>query len=87
MLELPITLMDTIGFREPGAGRNAERVVERVARAGGLVVLDWHQRTYSPGEYVAAVDFYVSAIQEAKTRGAWIATMGAIADYWSSRRD
>ncbi len=87
MLELPITLMDTIGLTDPGIRRDAERVVERVVRAGGLVVLDWHQRTYSPGEYVDAVDFYVSAIQEAKTRGAWIATMGAIADYWSSRKD
>ena len=52
ILELPITLMDTVGFPDPGVRCDAERVVERVVRAGGLVVLDWHQRTYSPGEYV-----------------------------------
>ena len=85
ILEVPITLMDTIGLRDPSIRKNAETVVERIAGAGGLVVLDWHQRTYSPGEYSEAVELYTGIIRRARLQGAFIATMGGIADYWKSR--
>jgi hypothetical protein len=87
ILELPITLMDTIGLRDAAVRREAEMVVERIAAAGGLIVLDWHQRTYSPGEHREAVDLYVSVIRQAQANRAWIATMGEIADYWKSNTE
>ncbi|MDH5674835.1 MAG: hypothetical protein OEZ06_22085 [Myxococcales bacterium] len=85
MLELPITLMDIIGLSRPGVRRHAEMQLEAIASAGGLIVLDWHQRTFSPHEYPAEVAFYEAQITAAKRRGAWIATMAEICDHWHAR--
>ena len=82
MLELPITAMDTIGLGRPEIRREAEATLGRIAAEGGLIVLDWHQRTYSPGEWEEAVALYVSTIERACSERAWIATMGQISQHW-----
>ncbi len=87
VLELPITIMDTLGLRDPVVRRGIEETVDGFAAAGGLIVLDWHQRTWSPHEYTDAVQTYESIVRRAKDDGAWIATMGEVADRWAARDD
>jgi len=86
ILELPITVMDTIGLHSPDVRKKTEAAVERIAAAGGLIVLDWHQRTFSPSEYSEAVDLYVSIVERARSARAWIATMGEVSEHWQARR-
>ena len=86
ILELPITLMDTVGLERPRVRTAARRSVEKVASLGGLIVLDWHDRTFTPGEWPEALDFYCETIEQAKADGAWIATMEEVADHWTATR-
>jgi hypothetical protein len=79
--------MDTVGFNNPDVRGQAEQAVQQIAAAGGLIVLDWHQRTFSPREYPAAVEIYGSIIRAAQSQDAWIATMGQVADHWKSQSD
>ena len=84
VLELPITIMDTIGLGDPAVRRRIDETVDGFAQAGGLIVLDWHQRTWSPHEYPDAVQTYEAIVRRAQDDGAWIATMSEIADHWAA---
>ena len=78
--------MDTIGLHRLEVRRETETALEGIAVAGGLIVLDWHQRTYSPGEFTEAVALYESIVERAQAEHAWIATMGQISEYWRAHR-
>jgi peptidoglycan/xylan/chitin deacetylase (PgdA/CDA1 family) len=84
MLELPITLMDTIGLERPETRGGCYAALDAVRSRGGLVVLDWHQRTFTPDDWPRAVAFYRETIERALADGAWIATMGQVADHWKA---
>lgn len=79
--ELPITVMDTIGLDQPQVHAQIYAAVRRIANAGGVVVLDWHQCAFNPREQAVRVALYGELIRAAQARGAWIATMGEIARY------
>jgi len=82
LLELPVTVMDTVGLHDPEIRRRAEAVFDHIASVGGVVTLDWHHRTFAPGEYPQAVELYLSLVQRARSDGAYVATMGEIVDHW-----
>jgi peptidoglycan/xylan/chitin deacetylase (PgdA/CDA1 family) len=85
ILELPITVMDTVGLESAQVRMSVEELVKRVSLAGGLIVLDWHQCWFNPIEHPERVEVYSSILSDAKSKGAWIATMGEIADHWNQR--
>ncbi len=85
VLELPMTLLDSLGFSRPGARANLEQLLEDIRGRGGMIVLDWHQETFHPAEHPARVEFYLETIRRAREDGAWIATMGETAEWWESR--
>lgn len=87
ILELPITVMDTVDLDNALVRTSVEKLIGRISAAGGLVVLDWHQSAFNPAEYPDRVQVYTSILHNAKAQGAWIATMGEIADHWNSRGD
>jgi len=84
LVELPITVMDTVGLHRSEMRRLAQDAIEQVGRAGGAVVLDWHQCTFNEVEYPAHVAFYRETLEWARSIGAWFATMRAIGEYWDS---
>jgi len=83
MIELPITVMDTIGLHEVEVRRAAFRAVQTTVQSSGVVVLDWHQCAFDEQEFPERVAFYRDVIAEARAQGAWIATMAEIANHWS----
>jgi len=83
--ELPITVMDTIGLDQPWVRAQIHSAIARVADAGGVVVLDWHQCAFNPREQPVRVSLYGELIRDAQARGAWVATMGEIARHLSSQ--
>lgn len=85
IVELPITLMDTIGLEDPAIRRQSEQVVTSVANQGGLITLDWHQCIYNDKLFPERVNFYRDALEQARSQGAWIGTMHDIASYWGER--
>lgn len=85
ILQLPVSVMDTVGLPSPEVREQAHALLDRIRRAGGLIVLDWHQRTFAPFEYLDAVRFYVDTVERGVRDGAFIATMGEIADHWRTR--
>jgi peptidoglycan/xylan/chitin deacetylase (PgdA/CDA1 family) len=84
ILELPITLMDTIGLARPENRFACHAALEQVKSRGGLIVLDWHQRTFTPNDWPDAVSFYRETIEQSLADGAWVATMAAVADHWKA---
>lgn len=85
VLELPITVMDTAGLEKSRVRASVDRLIEQMSAAGGLIVLDWHQRSFNPREYPERVTIYATILERAKSRGAWIAPMREIAGYWNLR--
>lgn len=87
LLELPITVMDTVGLGNAAVFAAAMKAIEKIKTAGGLVVLDWHQCAFNEHENPERVDAYTAVLQNAKQEGAWIATMAEIAEHWRTRGD
>jgi peptidoglycan/xylan/chitin deacetylase (PgdA/CDA1 family) len=82
VVELPITLMDTIGLENPAIRRRSEEVVADIAGQGGVVTLDWHQCVCNATLFPERLGFYKDVLCEARRQGAWISTMGKIASHW-----
>lgn len=85
ILELPITVMDTVDLKTPAIRNDVEQTIESMATAGGLVVLDWHQSAFNEEEFPERVSFYRDVLGQALDRGAWVATMGMVHDHWERR--
>lgn len=85
VIELPITIMDTIGLELPAVRRHSEQVVTRIANQGGLITLDWHQCICNDKLFPERVGFYRDTLEQARSQGAWIGTMHDIARHWRER--
>lgn len=82
VIELPITLMDTIGLEDPEVRKRSEEVVAWIAGQGGVVTLDWHQCVCNDRLFPERFGFYRDVLSQARGQGAWIGTMGALAAHW-----
>ena len=92
LLELPTTIMDGHLFEymrlnEQAALRAALNVGASIARAGGLLNLDWHERTWcNQFSYRGWRSVLVALLDQLVRDGdAWFATPTEVADWWTSR--
>jgi peptidoglycan/xylan/chitin deacetylase (PgdA/CDA1 family) len=90
LLELPLHVMDTsmfypshLGLSPQQAARVLQPIVENAALTGGMLTVNWHDRSIAPERLWEPT--YRNLIDDMKARGAWFATAGqAIA--WSKKR-
>lgn len=91
LLELPLHAMDTAIFYPTHLGlspREARRVllqlVENAGRYGGVLTINWHDRSLSPERQWDSS--YRDLIEMMKSRGAWFATAGQAVSWFRKRR-
>lgn len=85
MLEMPITVMDTVKMTSENESEEVIKACMSVAKRGGLVMLNFHQRQLCNTEYPFITKTYIKIIEQAREDGAWIANMREIGDYISGR--
>lgn len=91
LLELPLHAMDTALFRPcylDLSPRQATALVgsmsDNAARFGGVLTLNWHDRSLAPERLWGEV--YRDLIRDLKSRGAWFATAGEATSWFRKRR-
>ncbi|MBN1195555.1 MAG: polysaccharide deacetylase family protein [Methanomicrobiaceae archaeon] len=85
LLELPLAVMDITVPEGPAGWEACRTISDRVAAAGGLLMLLWHPPVFNPLEMPDAGDLCPRLIRHALARGAWTATAGDIAAWWRHR--
>ena len=91
LLELPLHIMDTalffpsfLNLSEPEAYRLAVRLMEDFTRFGGVLTLNWHDRSIAAERQWG--QFYKSLLKELQDRGAWFATATQAIAWFQMRR-
>lgn len=91
LLELPLHIMDTSLFypdhlhlTEPAAAALVANVLDHFGRHGGVVTVNWHDRSIAPERLWG--EFYQHLIAELQRRGAWFGTAGQAAAWFRQRR-
>src|SRR6202000_2305444 len=79
MLELPMHMMDTALFypsyldlSPADAEKVVRRLVENVRQLGGVLTVNWHDRSIAPERLWD--DFYINLLQVLKAENAWFPT-------------
>lgn len=81
ILEMPITVMDSIPLKDEQDMQNVLKACECVSAKGGLIMLNFHQRQLRKLEYPYIVKTYTELLKKAKGDNAWFATMKEIGEY------
>lgn len=91
LLELPLHIMDTalffpgfLGLSEEDAWRVVERFIDDVGRFGGVLTVNWHDRSIAPERLWDG--FYLKLLRELKSRGTWFATAQQAVSWFRKRR-
>jgi hypothetical protein len=91
LLELPLIIMDTALFypghmnlKPKDAWEVVRGIIEKVERFGGILNINWHDRSLFPERNWGA--FYRRLLSEIQSRGAWFATASAAAAWFRKRR-
>jgi hypothetical protein len=91
LLELPLILQDTALFyparmnlSEADAWGTIETIVESIERFGGVLVINWHQRSLGPERLWGR--FYRRLVNHLRNRGAWFTTARNAVDWFAARR-
>lgn len=91
LLELPMHVMDTAMFYlsymslSPGAAkRELDGLMEKASRFGGVLTVNWHDRSIGPERFWE--DVYLELIEELKSRGAWMPTAAEAVAWFRQRR-
>jgi hypothetical protein len=91
LLELPLHIMDTalffpsfLNLSEPEAYRLAVGLMEDFTRFGGVLTLNWHDRSISAERQWGQL--YMSLLKELQVRGAWFATTTQAIEWFQMRR-
>jgi hypothetical protein len=91
LLELPLHIMDTalffpghlhLSFRE--AREKVDGLVANAAQFGGVVTVNWHDRSLAPERLWDGV--YVDLVDELKRQGVWFATAAQTVAWFRKRR-
>ena len=81
ILQIPLTIMDGPLMRMEEPWAEALPLINLVEQEKGVLTINWHQRVFNPWEFQAYQDMYIRIVRECQRRGAWIAPLGAIADW------
>lgn len=90
LLEVPLTLMDGALFRGLALSEGDARAttfahLETVEACGGLAGLLWHPNVAAEKFYPGWWRCFVAAADHCAARGAWVTSVGEIAEWWSDR--
>lgn len=85
MIEMPITVMDTVSMRTEEESNRVFEACKNVADRGGLVMLNFHQRQLCNNEYPFITKTYLRIIENAKLDGAWLSNIREIGEYVDGR--
>ncbi len=90
LLEIPIAIMDCglIGDMSAHSGQvfeRAMRLIDGAAATSGLIVLDWHQRTFYNRDYPGWIDLFTKIVRYARGKGASFFRMDELAEYFAKR--
>jgi len=80
--QLPFEIMDGAVKPSNESWNECLRTLESVEAVGGALVLLWHQRFFNADEFPGYSDLYKNLVSEAIRRGAWVAPLGDIVDFW-----
>lgn len=81
ILEMPITVMDTVSMSDGAEERRVIDACRNVADRGGLIMLNFHQRQLRPTEYYYVVDTYKRLIEMGLKDGAMFGRVCDIGRY------
>jgi hypothetical protein len=91
LLEIPLTIMDTalfyppyLGLTQQTAGRVVWPIVDSVERHGGVLTVNWHDRSLAPERLWDT--FYGELLDGLKRRAPWFAPMREAAAWFRRRR-
>lgn len=91
LLELPMHIMDTALFYPSRANLSwkaaeaaANAIIRNAERAGGVVTINWHDRSISPERCWDG--FYARLLKELEIRGAWFGTANQCVEWFRTRR-
>jgi len=90
LLEVPLTLMDGALFRAMGLGREEAMArtlshLEAIEAAGGMAGLLWHPNAAAESLFPGWWDCFIAALDHLAARGAWVTSVGEMADWWRER--
>ncbi len=90
ILEIPLAIMDCglIGDMSADSGQvfeRAMRLIDSTAATAGLIVLDWHQRTFYNRDYPGWTDLFTKIVHYARGKGASFFRMDGLAAYFAKR--
>ncbi len=72
LLEIPLLIMDGALDAAAKLG-DCFKLMDQVEKYGGVLTILWHTNRFNSRDYPGMVDLYMSIVNEAKARGAWIA--------------
>ncbi|HWF91630.1 MAG TPA: hypothetical protein VN684_05055 [Terriglobales bacterium] len=91
LLELPLHIMDTALFypsyldlSSRHAALEVDGILQHAVRAGGVVTVNWHDRSIAPERLWR--EFYVHVMNELQEKGAWFATANDTVSWFRQRR-
>ena len=91
LLELPLHIMDTALFyssymnlSDDGAGIAMLPLIKKAARFGGVLTINWHDRSLGPERLWD--DAYVNLLRELRARTPWFATASQTVAWFRKRR-
>jgi peptidoglycan/xylan/chitin deacetylase (PgdA/CDA1 family) len=91
LLELPLHVMDTalfypthLNLSPKDARRRVSSIIDNAVQHGGVVTVNWHDRSIAPERCWG--DFYINAVQELRSKGAWFATAAETVSWFRARR-
>jgi len=90
LLEVPLTLMDGSLFRAMGLTREQAMArtlahIDAIEAAGGMGGLLWHPNAAAESLFPGWWDCFIAALDHLAARGAWVTSVGEIADWWRER--
>jgi len=91
LLELPLHVMDTalffpshLNLSAQEAGKLVRAIIENAPRFGGVVTVNWHDRSIAPERLWDR--FYMDLVSELRSRGPWFATARQAVSWFRRRR-
>jgi len=82
ILELPMTFMDNTIFSSEDPYKTLDKLIEMVKRFNGLLVVNWHQRSFDEKECPDHTRMYESMLKRFKRDKAFVSTCSDLAKWW-----
>ena len=82
ILQLPMAIMDTTLMQTDDPWQEALSLIDLSERRQGVLTINWHQRVFNPWEFRDSQEIYMRIVRECQERGAWVAPLGTIAEWW-----